>query len=384
MKVGSGLDNGEVTTTSRALRTDLALGWIVGFGVVAAGGADWAQGQPPPSRLPAPVSGFPVFVAAVVLCVGLVTAVAAGRVQTGWKYGALISAAVAVAIADPTYASLLFAVPLIEIGRRAPDPERWLATTATVAVAAYLVLTEPTDRNVSELEAMFVLAIAMAIVVMLGHTLRENDQIRVAEARLVRMDERNRLAEELHDSLGHNLLATSIQLRNAAALIDRDRDRAAHSIDLASQAVADALVDTRFAVDSIRADGDGFSLERSLPDLVERVTPPTTPIDLEVAGNHNRLDQLAQITLYRLAQEALSNIVRHANASTASLTSTVGSDAVTMVISDDGQGFEESLGSSRAGLDGMRERVARIGGRVDVTSGPGRGTTLRASIGLGS
>ncbi len=378
-------DNGGVNGQQPTWRSDLTLAWLVGLGVFVAGVYDWGQGRPPSSALPlSPTFGFVVFGLLVGLVVGLASLAATGRPQPRWRDGALAAALATTVVADPTYASLLVAIPLIDIRRRAPDPlRRWL-TIATLVAVAVVVLTERTRPVFGEIEGMLVLGIALTIVVMLGDALRRMDDVRAVEAELVRADERNRLARELHDSLGHNLLACSIQLRNAAAQQHRDAEATARAIDLAGRAVAEALADTRLSVDNIRTDGAGFSLGTALPDLVERAAPTSMTVDLDLEGDHRALDQITQITLYRVAQEALSNVVRHANAGAATIRTRVTPTAAVLEVRDDGDGFDPaSTAGSAAGLASIRERLARIGGRLEVDTEKGGGTTLTAVVARG-
>lgn len=364
-------------------RNDPPVEWFVGLGVLGAGIFDWLQGRPPDGPLPIPSTpGFLLFALSVAAVVALAAPAGAERVGSHWHYWALAAAALAAVIADPTYASLLFAAPLIDIRRRVSDPTGGLVTVGALALIAVLVLTEQTRRTVAEVEAILVLIIAMAIVVLFGNALRRVDRLRAVEAELARVDERNRLAQDLHDSLGHNLLACSIQLRSAEANQHRDPQAATRSMGLAGRAVADALADTRLAVDSIRADGAGFSLERSLHELVERAAPPSLTIDIDLRGDHRGVDHLTQITLYRVAQEALTNVVRHADAGVATIRSTVDQSTAILQITDDGNGFEAPESVTGGGLASMRERLARIGGRLDVETERGVGTTLTAVVAI--
>ncbi|MEM7273279.1 MAG: sensor histidine kinase [Actinomycetota bacterium] len=362
-------------------RSDLAAAWLTGLGVLAAGVYDWSVGQPPPSVLPvSSVVGFVLFAAAIAAVVGFASLAALGLVGGAWRYGALAAALLAALVADPTYASLLVAIPLVDVRRRMVEPQSSLLTGGTILVVAAIVLTEQTNRITAEFEAMFVLAIALGFVLLLGNALRRMDRARAVEADLARADERNRLARELHDSLGHNLLACSIQLRNAAAQLDRDTAATSRAIDLAGRAVAEALADTRLSVDNIRADGDGFSLQDALPDLVERATPSSMRVAVDLEGDHRSLDQLTQLTLYRVAQEALTNVVRHANAGAASIRTTITASAVVLEIRDDGAGFDPTSTGSASGLQSIRERLTRIGGKMEVATEKGRGTTVTAIV----
>ncbi|MEM7339958.1 MAG: sensor histidine kinase [Actinomycetota bacterium] len=363
--------------------SDLAVTWLVGVGVLLAGIFDWSQGQPPASLLELPaIPGFALFGASVVMVVGLASMASLGRAHRRWYLEAGAIALLAVVVADPTYASLLALVPLIEIRRRAEEPLRLWLTVGALAVLAGLLLTEQTQRVNAEIEAMFVIVIAVAMTVGLGNALRRMDAAHALAAEGARADERSRLARDLHDSLGHNLLACSVQLRNAAAQLSRDREATARAIDLASRAVAEALADTRLSVDTVRADNAGFSLTDALPELVQRATPTSMTVRVDVEGEHRALDQLTQMTLYRVAQEALTNIVRHANATGATIRSTVTDTDAVLEIRDDGDGFDPSstVEGGASGLQSLQDRLARIGGTLQVRSEKGHGTTLTAVV----
>ncbi len=358
---------------------DVLLPLVVTSGVILAAALDWLQGQAPESRIPG-IAGFVPFVFLALVCLGSAIQATDARRSPRWRLVSLVAALVGAALADPTYAALLAVVPLIEISRRADEPERSVSIIAGMAFISWLAITEPGLQGGSGFESILVLYIVFAIVVMFGNALRRSDRARILEARLARVDERNRLASDIHDSLGHNLLASSIQLRAAQALIDKDSKAASNSIELASRAVAEALADTRFAVDGTRADGGAFSLESSLTDLVARSTTTDVSVSLTVEGDHDQLDSLEQITLYRFAQEALANVIRHADATKAYVRSTVLEGIATVAVEDDGRGFDPATASERTGLANLRQRLALQGGSVRVSSAQGSGTTVTAVL----
>ena len=109
-------------------------------------------------------------------------------------------------------------------------------------------------------------------------------------------------------------------------------------------------------------------------------------IDVDVTGPADRLplSPEAEEQLYRLTQEALNNVVKHARTVAASVAVTSGPAEVTVVIRDNGIGFDPSLGRpGHLGLASMRERVTRLGGRLDIASAPGAGTTITATVPAG-
>jgi signal transduction histidine kinase len=106
-------------------------------------------------------------------------------------------------------------------------------------------------------------------------------------------------------------------------------------------------------------------------------------IDVDVTGPAGRLplSPEAEEQLYRLTQEALNNVIKHARTAAASVAVTAGPAQVTVAIHDDGIGFDPALGRpGHLGLASMRERVTRLGGHLDIASTPGRGTTITATV----
>ncbi len=357
-------------------------------GVLVVGLTDWLQGSTPDGVIAVGVGpGLALFgLCSVGVAVGAMVATERGVDEPavgGWMI-VLALATFASLLADPTYTVLLFAVPLVHIARRWPEPWRSRTIVAIFALAVVLISLENQPWGGNNLESAMMLFIALLITTMLGSALGRIDDARGRESMSARLDERERLAGELHDSVGHSLLASSIQLRNAQALWDADAAGAQRSVELASRAVDDALVDTRIAVDTIRSRSEPFSLTAALPELIDRLASPALRVELAVLGPADAVDQLTQITLYRVAQEALTNVVRHADASTVTVNYTASPVEAVLVIADDGRGYDVDGDSVHLGLRGLEERVQRIGGHLDISSGQGRGTTLAATIGRGA
>ena len=122
-----------------------------------------------------------------------------------------------------------------------------------------------------------------------------------------------------------------------------------------------------------------------LPALEWLATQAATPTRLEVSGAERRLDSATELTLFRLSQEALNNVDKHAGAASAAIRVAFQAGHVQVAIRDDGQGFTPDQAQERAqaghlGLIGLRERVALTGGTLDVDSSPGAGTTLTFTL----
>lgn len=186
--------------------------------------------------------------------------------------------------------------------------------------------------------------------------------------------ERNRLARDIHDSLGHHLTAVSIQLEKAVAFGERDADIAAQALADARRSVGRALEDVRASVSTLRA--EPARLVDALTGLAGE-----SRVSLRVDGDERDTDPATVTALYRAAQEAITNARRHGRAGHVTLSLAFGAD-VRLVVSDDGRGFDPAVASAGFGLLGLRERAALLGGTVTVDSTPGAGTRVAVTVPL--
>jgi signal transduction histidine kinase len=207
----------------------------------------------------------------------------------------------------------------------------------------------------------------------------------------VQEDERRRISRELHDGIGQNLTALKHQL----TMIDSQllpgqedvRERLAASIDLCTQTLEDTRQLSRLLRPQVL---DDLGLEAALRWLVRTVDGnDRLRIELDIEKLPS-LDVDLQTLLFRVAQEALANVVRHAQASEALLRLATRAGRVMLTVWDNGVGFETRVAASAAsegrsaGLSGMRERARLYGGDVQIESGADIGTRLRASFPLPS
>jgi signal transduction histidine kinase len=209
-----------------------------------------------------------------------------------------------------------------------------------------------------------VLALAMADVA---------DRERRGAARIAELSaatERNRLARDIHDSLGHHLTAISIQLAKADAFASRDPAVAGQALADARRSVGLALEDVRASVGTLRA--GPVRLVDALAGLAD--------VTLRVEGEERDLDQAMVTALYRAAQEAVTNARRHGRAARVTVTVTFGGADTRLVVTDDGRGFAPDASHSGFGLLGLRERAALLGGTVTVDSSPGTGTRVTVTV----
>ncbi|MEF2279175.1 GAF domain-containing protein [Deinococcus sp. YIM 134068] len=190
-------------------------------------------------------------------------------------------------------------------------------------------------------------------------------------------EERRRISRELHDDTAQVLVSTTRRVaRLARELGGEQRARADDILGDLQQAIESVR---RFARNLRPSVLDDLGL---LPALEWLASQARTDTRLEISGAERRLPPALELTVFRLAQEALTNVDKHAHASSAAIRIAFDEGGVRVAVSDDGQGFTPGQAQARAqaghlGLIGLRERVALAGGELEVDSEPGRGTTLR-------
>ncbi|GIK38444.1 MAG: two-component sensor histidine kinase [Chloroflexota bacterium] len=266
--------------------------------------------------------------------------------------------------------------------RTAPPPPHgprifdltFFLTLAFIASIAYLIRQERTSRLraeslLHELEA--------------SHRQLQNYAEQVAE--LATTEERNRLAREIHDSLGHYMTVINVQLEKAIAFKARDAEAADQALKDAKHLASEALKDIRRSVGTLRSTPEKFSLAQALAGLVAHLESSQMTIDLQIEGDETGFSKQSLQTLYRAAQEGLTNIQKHAQASRVTVHIKLEDQQASLMITDDGQGFDpallaESKQESHYGLQGIRERLELVRGSFKVESAPNHGTSLLVTV----
>lgn len=213
-----------------------------------------------------------------------------------------------------------------------------------------------------------------------------NDQLRRYALRIedqATLQERNRIAREIHDALGHALTAQSIQLENALLFLPPGAEKTESFLREAQQLGSRALQEVRRSISTLRSNPlQGQSLEAAIAKAVSEfsqttgITPNCTiqlsqPIPTEIST-----------ALYRILQESLTNIYKHSAATFVSIHIQESKEAIHLQINDNGQGFDPERNTTGFGLQGMRERTAALGGQFSLTSQPGKGCRIAVSIPL--
>jgi signal transduction histidine kinase len=194
--------------------------------------------------------------------------------------------------------------------------------------------------------------------------------------------ERRRLARELHDQTGQDLTSVLLGLKTLERT--HDVDGHARALEHVRGQVLATLHDVRRLAVELRPKAlDDYGLAPAVTRLAHGVREQTgVEIDVEAPLEDKRFPSDVETAIYRMVQEALTNIVRHADARRVSIVLTCAHGVITALIEDDGRGFDLAAAREGMGLDGMRERLSLIGGKLTIESRPGAGTTLVAKVPL--
>ncbi|MDY7021500.1 MAG: sensor histidine kinase [Cyanobacteriota bacterium] len=185
----------------------------------------------------------------------------------------------------------------------------------------------------------------------------------------------------MHDSVGHNLTAQSIQLENAQMWLKTDREKAEDYLQKSRQLGRNALQEVRQSVATLRSHPlKAQSIETALAQLIQEFEQ-THKIQLQTQIQLSELlSNDTKITLYRVIQEALTNISKHSQSQTVQLSLTEDSLNIHLKIEDDGVGFNPAENTTGFGLEGMRERVKALGGIFQLNSQPGEGCKIEIKL----
>jgi two-component system sensor histidine kinase UhpB len=207
---------------------------------------------------------------------------------------------------------------------------------------------------------------------------RLESERRDSARRVVRAQEaeRRRVARELHDELGQSLTGVLLQIDQAI----RTPDEA--DLEEAREGARRSLDDVRRIARNLRPDTLAeLGLASALNALATRFTNQCgVVVDRHLDGDLPALDEDVEVVVYRVAQEALTNVARHADARRVTLELSHAGDAVILIVDDDGRGVPSYVGPEARGITGMRERALLVHGRLWVGNGPAQGTRVRLEI----
>lgn len=272
------------------------------------------------------------------------------------------------------------------VKQQATDLTRGLAYHASIPLyfqdkpLGIMNVTGPSWRRLTSEELRLLSTIAYQVGIAI-------ERARLAEqgARLARAEERTRIAREIHDTLAQSLTAIALQLEGAARSVDANPERAKARVARALDVARVGLDEARRSVLNLRgAPGGGTPLPEALAALARTLTADTgVRVHVRTAGARP-VPQRLEPELFRIAQEALTNVGRHAHATEAEVTLSSTPRGVRLSIRDNGKGFApRAVPAGRLGLVGMRERAALLGGRLRIATSPRGGTTVTVSAPAG-
>jgi signal transduction histidine kinase len=250
-------------------------------------------------------------------------------------------------------------------------PDWWMLLFASWSIAALLLGDSVRNRR--------------AYLAGLEARARNLEETREEEARRRVAEERLRIARELHDVVAHSLATINVQAGVAAHVIDRQPERGREALLNIKQASKRALSELRETLHVLRQGDEAAPLAPGpcldqLDTLVAAATRAGVRVDVERLGSKEPLSPTVDAAAYRIIQESLTNVMRHADATQARISVIRVPDALELEIVDDGVGVNGSASTENGGhgIAGMRERAALLGGRVEVGPAPQGGFRVRA------
>jgi len=326
------------------------------------------------------------------------------RVPAGWAEVLFFSVACAlvlgIGLVLGTGAIWLFVMPLaaFAVERLAPRP-RWLVYGALVATVVlpiglrYGVWISALLNGVTVGTAVFFVAV-FAQLRLNEQQARERAERLMAELEqahaqlaayatqaeeLAMTQERNRLAREIHDTLGHTLTIVNVQIEAAKVVMDSDPGRALDAMNKAQELTQKGLTRVRESVAALRESPvSNRPLREAIASLVKEARTSGIVTEFTIAGEPQALENKVALALYRAAQEGLTNVCRHARASRVDVLLDFQPSEVRLEVRDNGVGAAETSGGF--GLLGIRERLQLLGGKLEISTGIGKGFCLTASV----
>ncbi|HET9289716.1 MAG TPA: sensor histidine kinase, partial [Actinomycetes bacterium] len=293
----------------------------------------------------------------------------------------------------PAWLSLIVAIwTAVTAGARRAA---WI--TALAGLAAYFALAalvgraEPvTPLSVAAHLGWLLLVLVAAEVATAGRQRRQAaERSRAEEARRRAGEERMRIARELHDVLAHNISLINVQAGVALHLMDEQPGQSRSALQAIKQASNDALGELRSVLDVLRqgdeapprAPASGLA---QLDSLVAGAGATGLEVRTRVEGTPRPLPAGTDLAAYRIVQESLTNVTRHAGPARASVRIAYGEKDLTVQVDDDGRGPSAANGPGGNGIRGMRERVVALGGELTTGPRPGGGFRVRARLPIGA
>ncbi|WFF03375.1 sensor histidine kinase [Micromonospora sp. WMMD964] len=286
---------------------------------------------------------------------------------------------------------LAFLLAVYTVAVRLPvRPAALAAGGAFVLLVAHVFVARgpaPGWAGVLPASAWVVVPFAVGVVVRVSResaarTRAEEARARAEQARRQADEERLRIAQEVHDVVGHGLAAISMQAEIALHLLPKRPEQAETALTAISRTSREALDELRVTLGAVRQGAERGPVPglARLPALRDRLAGAGLAVRTRVVGDPRVLPAAVDLTAYRVVQEALTNVLRHAGVTSAEVTVDYRADEVTVEVADEGAGKAPADEGSGHGLAGMRERVEALGGRLDTGPRPGGGFRVYARL----
>ncbi len=318
-----------------------------------------------------------------------------------WPFAvvAVVTAALAVYAGRSYPGGPVFVTLFVALYSLATTRDRRVAFgSAAAAAGGLVVVTQVTHTGPGLVHLVFIGWAAAAV--FLGDALRSRrermaaleerarhlEQSREEEARRVVAEERLRIAQDLHDSVAHSMATISVQAGVAAHVIDRHPDRAREALMVIQQASGEVLDELAALLGLLRVDRGGHAAlspppaPAQLSALVDSAKRSGLQVALRVETSLEHVPQPVGVALYRIVQEALTNVVRHAGSGARATVTVAGAQAghLSLEVVDDGAGSNGAAPGAGVGIVGMRERAEATGGTLEAGPLPGGGFAVRA------
>ncbi len=265
-----------------------------------------------------------------------------------------------------------------------------LAATASLSLSlTHLFLSQFTARFTwimqgYNLTLLIVYTLFSFVVATVPYRINLNIRRRIERDAII--EERRRIAREIHDGVAQSLSYLNLKTKSVSDLLtSKDTVQALTELNEIREVVQDTYEDIRESIDQLSTEIKSVSILAAMGNYVREFSSNNgIPIQFEVSKPFARLSPVAELQLLRIAQEALTNVRRHAMASGVELTLKNTADALEMIVKDDGKGFDpEKLEQSTPGYHGLsiiKERAEGLGGDVLITTAPGQGTEIKVHL----
>jgi signal transduction histidine kinase len=237
-------------------------------------------------------------------------------------------------------------------------------------------------RNIAQATAAVVFVVVYVGVAQREREARQRAEALAAEvAQLAAANERNRMAREIHDTLGHYLTVIHVQLEAARALIGTDANRGMLAVTRAQGLAKDGLTAVRQSVKALREDASVESVAEQIASLVDSMRDERFSATFTTSGTPRPVSAAVALALHRTTLEALTNVRKHADAANVEIELTFRDDGrVQLHVHDDGKGAADATAGTGFGLRGIRERAEQLNGSANYRAAPREGFTLYVEL----